>query len=69
MPKKKQRGDDDDDGGKGIVHDDVWCLDLKALRGWVCVRADSRGEAAFEASDWETDEDGEGGDDDEEGAP
>ena len=47
----------------------MWCLDLKALRGWVCVRADSRGEAAFEASDWETDEDGEGGDDDEEGAP
>ena len=45
-----------------VTLDDVWCLDLKALQGWVCVRADSRGEAAFEASDWETD-DGEDDDD------
>ena len=45
-----------------VTLDDVWCLDLKALQGWVCVREDSRGEAAFEASDWETDE----GDDDDE---
>jgi hypothetical protein len=31
MPKRKHRGDDDDNGGKGIVHDDVWCLDLQTL--------------------------------------
>jgi len=50
-----------------VTLDDVWCLDLKALQGWVCVRADSRGEAAFDASDWETDdgeEEGEEGDED-----
>lgn len=28
---KRKKGDDEDDGGKGIVHDDVWCLDLKSL--------------------------------------
>lgn len=28
---KRKKGDDDDDDGKGIVHDDVWCLDLKSL--------------------------------------
>lgn len=28
---KRKKGDDEDDGGKGVVHDDVWCLDLKAL--------------------------------------
>ena len=47
-----------------VTLDDVWCLDLKSLQGWVCVRPDSRGEAAFEASDWETDDGEDDGEDD-----
>lgn len=30
LPKgSRKKHDDDDDEGKGITHDDIWCLDLK----------------------------------------
>lgn len=31
LPNKKKGGKGEEDEGKGIVHDDVWCLDLKSL--------------------------------------
>ncbi|KFM23343.1 Kelch domain-containing protein 4 [Auxenochlorella protothecoides] len=35
--KRKSAGDDDDEGGKGVVHDDVWCYDTKS-GAWERVR-------------------------------
>ncbi|KAL4853408.1 Kelch domain-containing protein 4 [Chlorella vulgaris] len=31
LPNKKKGGKGEEDEGKGVVHDDVWCLDLKSL--------------------------------------
>lgn len=28
LPKKKKRGEDEEEEGKGVTHDDVWCLDI-----------------------------------------
>ena len=30
-PKKAKNDADDDDDGKGVVHDDIWVIDLKTL--------------------------------------
>lgn len=45
-----------------VVLDDLWALDLAKLEGWRCVKENSAGEEVFKTpSDWETDEDDDGG--------